>query len=172
LTTTEVQFLREGASSYIEALAAIKAFEKAVCVACRDVYDKYKPQLLSQVGLKDGPCEDYTDNREPENRFAELGVRQDSPSGRETLDIFLMWEDSKDGVSTVSACISLGFTTKAERNDMQKLLRSIPSIKSGDLPWPYLWSSKELTDLSSCVETLGELLNEWLACWPIERKLK
>jgi len=39
MTTTEVQFLREGASSYVEALAAVKAFEKAVCGGRRDVYD-------------------------------------------------------------------------------------------------------------------------------------
>jgi len=94
------------------------------------------------------------------------------PRGRETLEIYLMWEDSEDGEPTVSACISLGFTTRAERNDFAKLLRKIPSIQSGDDPWPYLVSSKKLTDPSSCVETLGELLNEWLACWPADRALK
>ena len=165
-------FLNEGSKSYIDALAAVKAFEKAVCGACKGVYDKYKPQLVNTIGVKDAHCDDYAINTEPENRFAELGVRQDSPSKRETLDIYLMWDDTEDGTSAITACVSLGFSTRAERNEYARLLRNIPSLESGDDPWPYLCSSKRLSDISSCAETLGELVSEWLACWPAGHKLK
>jgi hypothetical protein len=123
------------------------------------------------MGLINGQCEDFK-NLEPENRFAELGVRQDSPSRRETLEIYLMWDEAEDGMPRVSACVSLGFTTKADRNDYAKLLRTIRSIQSGDDPWPYLWTSKKLIDLSSSAEIFGALVSEWLDRWPAGRTFK
>ena len=171
MTTTE-SFLIDGAESYIDALAAIKAFEKAVLDVCRKVYNKNQPQLVSTIGLQDTPCEDHYDNHEPENRYAELGVWQNSPSDRETLYVYLRWDVDKDGAPEISACVCLDFTTKSDRNEYGRLLRKIPSILRGDGWYPYLWSSKKLSDLSSCAEALDGLLNEWLECWPADQKLQ
>jgi hypothetical protein len=87
MTATAV-FLNEGANSYIDALTAIKAFENAVCQICGEVYDRHKPQRVSKVGLKDAHWRDHN-NIQPAHRFAELGVCQDSPSGRETIYVYL-----------------------------------------------------------------------------------
>jgi hypothetical protein len=170
--TTTAGFLIEGAKSYIDALVAITAFESAVRAVCKDVYDKYKPQLVSRIGLEDAQCEDH-ENKQPENRLAELGVRQDSPSGRESFYVYLKWDGTKDGAPEISAELCLEFSKKSDRNDYAKLLRKLPSRQlSDDSGSPYLWSSKKLSDLSSCAEALDELLNEWLACWPAGRRLE
>jgi hypothetical protein len=66
-------FLSEGSKSYLDALAAIEAFEGQVRGVCKDVYEKYKQQLVSKMGIKDTACEDH-DNKNPANRYAELGV--------------------------------------------------------------------------------------------------
>ena len=170
--TTTAGFLIEGAKSYIDACSAIEAFEKVVCGVCKDVYDKYKPQLVANMGLEDEECVDHV-NKKPEDRFAELGVCQDSPSRRETLYIFLLWDGVNDSAPEISACVCLEFTTKGDRNVYAKLLRRISSIRpTDDSSYPGLQSSKKLSDLSSCAETLDELMREWLLCWPAGRKLE
>jgi hypothetical protein len=123
------------------------------------------------MGLKDDHCSIY-ENTDAENRSAELGILQNSPSGREALYVYVMWDATKADSPDILACVCLEFATKAERNDYAKLLRKNPNIQPGDQQWPYLWSSKKLGNLSSCEVVLGEMLSEWLACWPPERKLK
>lgn len=170
--TKTAEFLREGAKSYIDALAAIEAFEKEVCAVCRGVYEKYKPQLVSKMGLKDAGCEHY-DNKEPADRFAELGVWQSTKSGRAWFYVYIRWDGAKNGPPEISACVSLDFFKKSDRNDYAKLLRKIPSLQPGDDGSNYyLWSHENLRDLSSCGETIRRLLDKWLACWPAGRRLK
>ncbi|MGO9228293.1 MAG: hypothetical protein ACLQKA_03645 [Bryobacteraceae bacterium] len=170
--TTKEAFLSEGAKSYIDALAAIEAFQRAACAACKVVCDKYRPELASKMGLADADCEDHDKNIDPANRYAELGVWQKSPSGREWLYVYLMWDDAKNGEPEISACVSLEFSRKIDREGYAKSLRAIPSIQSGEDDGYYLLSSRKLGDLSSCAETLDQLLSEWLECWPAGRKLK
>lgn len=71
--TPPAVFLNEGAKSYVDALAAIEAFEEKVRSVCRDVYEKYRPQLVSKVGLEDEDCEDYDGEFDRANRYAESG---------------------------------------------------------------------------------------------------
>jgi hypothetical protein len=169
---TTADFLSEGAKSYIDALAAIEAFEKMACSKCRGVYEKYKPQLVGRMGIKDASCEDHDDNKDPANGFAELGVRQATKSGREDLFVYLQWEVAEDGAPEISACVMLEFSTRDDRNKWAKLLRKSLSIRPGDEDGHYLWSQKHLRDLSSCAEAFHELLDEWLASWPAGRRLK
>ncbi|MGO9011010.1 MAG: hypothetical protein ACLQPN_12985 [Bryobacteraceae bacterium] len=171
--TPPAVFLNEGAKSYVDALAAIEAFEEKVRSVCRDIYEKYRPQLVSKVGLEDEDCEDYDGEFDRANRYAELGVFQESPSRRETFYVYLRWDGTEDVAPEISACVNLEFSTKGDRNGYAKLLRTIPSIQFGDdASYPYLWSSRKLTDLSTCTETLGGLLSEWLAGWPAGLRLK
>jgi hypothetical protein len=165
-------FLDDGSKSYLDALAAIKAFETAVRGICGAVCDKHKPQLVGKIGLEDAEWHDH-DNPAPEDRFAELGVYQNSPSGRETLYVYVRWDGDQVGAPKILAEVSLEFSTRNDRNDYGKLLREVSSIRPGDdSDYPYLWSSKTLTNLSKCAEVLDELLNEWLACWPAGRRLQ
>jgi len=164
-------FLTEGAKSYVDALAAIEAFEQQVRGVCEDVYKKYRLPLVSKIGLKDEDCGDH-DNKQPANRNVELGVLQNSPSGREVFYIYIMWDGAKDGAPELSACVSLQCYKKSDRNEYAELLRRIPSIQSGDDNGYYLWSQKTLNDLSSWAETFDKLLDEWLACWPAKRRLQ
>jgi hypothetical protein len=137
---------------------------------CKDVYEKFKPQLVSKMGLKDADCEDYN-NTEPENGYAELGVKQTTKGHREWFYVYLMWDGTKGGAPEISACVSLDFSKNGDRDDFAKLLRKIPSLQPGD-DGPYLWTRKNLSDLSSCPETFYKLLDEWLKGWPDGRKLK
>src|SRR5258708_3641466 len=123
---TTGEFLNEGAKSYLDALAAIVGFEEKVRSICKEVYKKYRSQLVSTMGLEDAQCREDDLTKEPENRFAELGVCQDSASGRETLYIYLMWDGAKNGAPEISACVCLEFSKKSDRNDYAKLLRRIP----------------------------------------------
>jgi|SRR5271165_3968248 len=140
--TTTKNLLSEGAKSYIDALTAVRAFERAACDVCKGVYDKNKPRLVRKMWLQDGQREDHDKNKEPENWQAELGVCQDSPSRRETFYVYLSWDSAKDGVPEITACVCLEFSKKSDRNDCAKLLRKIRYIQLGDDSWyPYLWSS-------------------------------
>jgi hypothetical protein len=170
--TTTADFLNEGAKSYIDALAAVEAFEGKVRRVCKDAYEKYKPELVSKMGLKDAVCKDH-DNTDPANGSAELGVLQSTKSGREWFYVYLKWDGAKDGSPEISACVSLEFIKRSDRDDYARLLPRTSSIKcDDDDDGYYLWSHKNLTDLSSCSETFYELLDEWLACWPAGRRLK
>jgi hypothetical protein len=111
------------ATTYIDALTAIKAFENAVCHICGEVYDKYKPHLVRKIGLEDAHWRNH-ENIDLAHRVAELGVCQDSPSGRETLYVYLRWDGSKDGVPDISAAISVEFSKKGNRNEYAKLSAS------------------------------------------------
>ena len=168
--TTTADFLSEGAKSYIDALAAIEAFEGKVRGICREAYDKYKPQLVSKLGLKDTHCNDH-DNNSPADRYAELGVWQSTESGHERLYVYVRWDDAKDGAPQMSACVMLEFPKKSDWNHYAELLRKIPSIKPGNDAGYSLWSRKNLSDLSSCAETFCNLLDEWLQWWPAGKKL-
>lgn len=168
--TKGADFLSEGAKSYIDALAAVDAFEKNVQSVCREVYEKYKTQLASTMGLENDACEDH-EYKDPANRFAEIGVLQSSPSERESLYIYVMW----DGAPDISACVSLEFSKKSDRNDAYRRLRRNPACSiepNDDSPYPGLWSRKTQNDPSAWAETLDALLNEWLGCWPAGWRLK
>jgi hypothetical protein len=171
--STTSSFLVEGANSYFDALGAIKDYERTVCKVCRSVYEKHKLDLVKKIGLRDAPCEDHDSNRNPEKGFVEIGVRQDSVSGRDALYVYLKWDGSKSAAPEISAEVCLEFTTKSDRNDYARWLHNIPSIQRGDdSDYPSLYSSQKLNDLSSCTEVLDGLLSEWLLCWPAGRKLK
>ena len=170
--TASKGFLVEGAKSYFDALGAIEAYERAVCNVCKSVYDKHKQQLVNKIGLIDAPCEDH-ENKQSEDGFVEVGVCQDSESGRNTLYMYLRWDATKDVVPEITAEVCLEFSKKGDRNDYAKLLRKIPSIQlSDESDYPLLWSSQKLSNLSLCAEALDELLRELLACWPAGRRLE
>jgi hypothetical protein len=168
--TTPADFLNEGAKSYIDALTAVEAFEGKVRRVCKEAYEKYKPELVSKMGLKDAVCKDHN-NKDPANGCAELGILQSAKSGREWFYVYVMWDGTKEGAPEISACVSLEFSKKDDRDDHAKSLPRTSSITRGD-DGNYLWSHKNLSDLSSCPETFCKLLDEWLACWPAGRRLK
>lgn len=132
--TTTVDFLSEGAKSYIDALAAIEAFEGKVRGICKDAYDKYKRQLVSKLGLKDTHCKDH-DNNSPADRYAELGVMQSTESGHEWLYVYVRWDDAKDGAPKMSACVVLSSPRRVigitMQNFFEKFLPSNPIVMAG-----------------------------------------
>ena len=171
--TTSTSFLVEGAKSYFDAIGAIGVFERAVCNACRSVYDKHKSELVEKIGLKAGPCQDHDSNKHPEDGIVELGVFQPSASGRDDFYVYIRWDGTRGDAPEISAEICLEFSRKGDRNEYAKLLQKSPFIQPVD-EWDFscLWTSKKLADLSGCAEALDEQLNGWLSCWPAGRKLK
>lgn len=170
--TEGTSFVAKGARSYLDALGAIEAYERAVCEICRSVYVKRKPELVKIIGLADEACENHDENTEPKSGFAELGVCQNTASNNSTLYVYLRWDATTTAVPGISAEVALEFTRKRDRDEFAKLLRKIPSLQSSDeSDYPILWSSKKLDDLSSCAEALDGLLREFVECWPAGRKL-
>ena len=84
--TTTKNLLSEGAKSYIDALTAVRAFERA-CDVCKGVYDKNKPRLVRKMWLQDGQREDHDTQDLPCEAHSsyqnqEFTARGSSPSGR------------------------------------------------------------------------------------------
>jgi hypothetical protein len=169
MTRSSQGLLRKGAKSYLDALAAIEAFEKEAKHVCRDVYDDHRVRLVRKLGLKDAVCEDHHNKQN-----FELGVSQDTKSGSESFYVYLKWDETEDGALGIFACVSFEFSTRDDRDRAYKRLNKRPtiSIQSYDDGDPELRSQRRLTELSSCAETLGEMVKAWLACWPADRRLK
>lgn len=162
--------LRKGAKSYLGALAAIEAFEKEAKHVCRDVYDDHKVRLVRKLRLRNAICEDHHN----EENF-ELGVSQDTKSGSETFYVYLKWGETEDGALGIFACVSFEFSTRDDRDRAYKRLSKRPTISIqsyDDGDWPELRSRRSVSDISSCAETLGEMVKAWLACWPDNRTSK
>src|SRR5690349_3922499 len=142
--TTSEAFLNAGAKSYIDALAAIEAFQNRVCRVCKRVYDDNQTQLVRVMGFDRLPCENYK-YPEPEERFAELGVKKRTPEGH-TFYLYLHWNEAESGEQNVSACVSLDFVNNRDRDDFYKKLHGDPAcrIERGE-DASYIWLRRELS---------------------------
>lgn len=162
--STTAGFLNKAAKDYFDALTAIEAFEKAVRDVCKDVYDKYKTQLVSKMGLQEADFDDY-DDKDPANGYADLGVKKPAQNGRKFY-LYFRWDEIEGSEEKITACVSLDFLTNGDRDNVFKKLHRNPtcSIQRGD-DGPYVWLRKKLSDPASFAGTLSELVKEWIACW-------
>jgi hypothetical protein len=173
--TANLKFLTDGAATYLDALAAIQAYQQTARHICQSVYKKRQPDLMKVGFVDDGPCEDYTypePGDELEGPEAELGVCQKSRNGEGGFYVYLRWDGTEAEAPTILAAVSMGFNDRTRRDAYAKQLRNTSSIEPVDDAEYSLWSTREVTDLSTCAETLDALLKEWIEHWPAGRKLK
>ena len=154
-------FLR-GAQSYLDALTAIAAFRGEVQSICTDIYDHYKEELATQLGLDIEECEPYAED-DPDMRHAEVGIwRPAQPDC--TFCLYLKWEEDGRGNGKILGCVFLGLYRTRLRDEIFDRFRQQRQgcrvEKSKDSYCLILYES--LNDLAATREVLNALVVEWL----------
>ena len=102
---------------YLNALAAIEAFEQEVEDLCRGVYQRQEKRCLSQMGLDAKECERHK-LPSPEDREAEIGVLRPAQQGGYSFYIYLWWRESATGSPEAVGAVALDLSTKTLRDDI------------------------------------------------------
>ncbi len=154
-------FLR-GAGHYLDALAAIGAFDREVQSTCTEVYDRHRSELAAQMGLETAECEPYSEP-EPEERYAEVGVYR--PAQKDcTFCLYVSWDEAEGGKARVQGAISLGLYHTGLRNTIYGRFRQDPRCRVAKYE-TYLLRLTSLVkqdDLGSTGKILDDLALEWL----------
>lgn len=165
-TQPQNDLLALGSKSYLNALAAIEAFEQEVEDLCRGVYQRQEKRLLSQMGLDANECERHT-LPSPEDREAEIGVLRPAQKGGYSFYIYLWWRESATGSPEVVGAVALDLSTKKLRDDIwNRIHHKNPgcSVKRevGNYYFLFLTAPINLSTRSSAAETLDQLVSDWL----------
>lgn len=166
-------FLR-GAGRYLDALAAIEAFQREVQHTCTEVYKRHAAELARQMGLDPVECETYAKN-EPEERWAEVGVsRLAQKSGQ--FYLYLSWNEAESDrrreaesdTPEIVAAVSFDLSSKGMRDDIYDQFRGKNPgcrVKREASEYSYyllLTSPIKLNELGSADKVLDDLVLEWL----------
>ena len=117
----------KGAPTYLDALAALEAFQQEVEAMCTKVYSRHKDRLLPAMGLDgDDDFERYVDG-EPAERWSQVGISRgyqkrglDGPCFR----LYVSFSESEDGTMAVEATVWLECSkTRRPRDDIYDRIR-------------------------------------------------
>lgn len=100
----QADLLQQGASSYLDALAAVEAFRRRVKSICWQAYERHDYDLKKWVGIGKSECELW-DDPYPDERCADLGIRLPAGTGTSGFYVYLQWTEDVDGVSEVMAAM-------------------------------------------------------------------
>lgn len=160
-------FLR-GAPSYLDALAALEAFDQEVEAMCNRAYSRHKDKLLPAMGLSDvGEWERYTDG-DPAERWAVAGIyrgTQKAGVNGPCFYIYLRFGDSEDDAGEMLATVWLDFVPKRLRDEVyDQILRKNPhcGIATNDEDQYYGLVLETPFKLDDPDETLRKLLSDWI----------
>lgn len=153
-------FLR-GAERYVDALAAIAAFQKEVQDICTKVYDHYAIELAAQMGLDERDCDVFCEEDADERR-AEVGISR--PAQRDcTFCLYLSWGESKGADDAIAGAVSLGLYHTRLRDEIHRLFRQKnPGCRVETLDTYQLVLYQNLEDPASASDTLDTLVTDWL----------
>lgn len=155
-------FLR-GAEHYLDALAAVEAFQREVQHTCTDVYNRHAAELAKHMGLEAAECEPY-DEAEPEERSAEVGVSR--PAQKDcTFCLYVSWDEPAGGKGRLQGSISLGLYHKDLRNAIHERFRQESPrcrVAKHETYLLMLTSLMKPDDLGSAGKILDDLVLEWL----------
>jgi len=155
-------FLR-GAERYLDALAAVEAFEREVQRTCTEVYQRNAPELAKQMGLDAAECEPYSEP-EPEERYAEVGVSR--PAQKDCIFcLYLLWDETEGGKPRIQGAISLSLYHKGLRNKIYERFRQENPrcrVAKYDTYQLMLTSLMKPDELGSAGRILDDLVLEWL----------
>jgi hypothetical protein len=155
-------FLR-GAERYLDALAAVKAFEREVQRTCTEVYQRHAAELAEQMGLDAAECEQYIEP-EPEERYAEVGVSRLAQKDC-GLYLYLSWDETEGGKPRVQGAICLGLYHKGLRDKIYERFRQENPrcrVTKYDKYQLMLTSLMKPDELGSAGKILDDLVLEWL----------
>jgi hypothetical protein len=154
----------QGAERYLDALAAIEAFERDVQRTCTQVYQQHATELAKQMGLDAAECEKYCDN-DPEERCAWVGVSRPAQKGCKFY-LYLAWDEAEGGNARIQGTIYLGLYHKDLRDSLYERLRQknpLCRVSKDETYQLTLTSLIKPDKLSSAAKILDDLVLEWLA---------
>jgi hypothetical protein len=164
-TQSQPSLLRQGADSYLDALAALQAFRQEVETVCRRAYETHEPDLLKWMGLGKSECELW-DDPYPEDRYAELGIRKLAGKGTSGLYVYLAWKEGDSGAPEVQAAIDLDCYTKTLREKILEKMQKHPGCRAyagqGNNWYVRLDAKVEPDRISTLGQILNKLLMEWV----------
>ena len=168
--STEAQpqddLLTLGSCSYLNALAAIEAFDQEVEDLCSGVYQRHEKRLLSQMGLDANECARHT-LPSPQDGEAEIGVCRPAPKGGLKFYIYLWWRESPTGSPEIVGAVALDLPTRTLRDDIwNRLHRKNPGCRVerevGDYYFLFVTTPISLSTRSVASEVLDKLVSDWL----------
>lgn len=165
-TETQNSILAVGSKSYLNALAAVEAFEQEVEDLCAGAYRRHEERLLSQMGLDAHECERHS-LPSPEDREAEIGACRPAQKGGCRFYVYLWWRDSEARSPEVVGAVALDLSTKKLRDDIWNRFHSKNPNCSverdvGDYYFLFLTAPIDLSTRSGTSEALDQLVSEWL----------
>lgn len=162
-TTTKADLFLRGAKRYLDALAAVEAFEREVQEICTDVYKRYATDFSKQMGLDAAGCEPYTEPR-PAERYAEVGVSR--PAQKDcTLCVYLAWDEANSGQVRIRGAITLGLYHKGLRDSLYERFRQENPhcrVEKHETYMLLLRTEIKPDEIESAGKVLDDLALEWL----------
>jgi hypothetical protein len=161
--------LAKGASSYVDALTAMDAFEQEVERICRAEYERHESALKAAMGISDSvKCGSYRNARRLADREAGCGVRRPAEPYY-YFYVYLHWTEPTPEQPEVRAEVCLELSSKKRRDDIAKRIRQVKPksrVRDDVGSWPNLALGETLqaVEPGAASKALGGLLEEWIDC--------
>jgi len=155
----------KGAPHYLKALSAIEAFDSEVWRTCKDVYNRYKDELESCMGLTQRDCERYSDRDLPE--WAAVGATRPTRYADQRFYLYLIWIQAEDALQ-VAAHVWLEVYPKRDRERiLQDIVRknrpcSLAKDDADGVNSLYLEKILDPNRLDSAGAELDDLMRQWI----------
>jgi len=162
-------FLR-GAGSYLDALAALEAFDQVVEDMCRKAYCCHKERLLATTGLDDSGTWERHSNSDPAERLAEVGICRGTTKrgvNGPCLYIYLLFDEGEDDAGEMRALVWLDFPSKGSREEAyNQIRRGSPRCRiepdEGEVYYALVLEAPLKLNASDPDEILDKLLSDWI----------
>ena len=162
-TRTQNSLVQRGAEHYVDALAAVDAFEKEVQQTCAEVYQRYEEELARNMGLDAAECEPFSES-EPAKRSADVGVLRPAQKSC-NFCLYLSWYEDEGGKARIQAAGCLMVYHKRLRDSLlERFRQENPRCRvSKYSTWQVILTRPiKLEELGSLGEVLDSLVLEWL----------
>jgi len=159
-TGTELFF--RGASSYLDALTAIAAFQSEGQDMCTEVYTHYSSELATQMGLTVEDCRLHMYNN-PSERWAEVGIQRPAAQQGCFFYLYLSWGAEEDEEEMIAGRVYLELYPRRLRDEISDRFKAQnPSCRVKTDQTYGVVLVQNLKDLSSTGDVLDGLRVEWL----------
>jgi hypothetical protein len=153
-------FLR-GADRYLDALAAIAAFQGEVQDMCAEIYKHHAAELAAQMGLGQEDCEPFDENSQ-DKPSAEVGISRPAQKGC-TFVLSLLWDENKRVEGMIAGAVCMGFYHRRLRDEFYAGFRQKnPHCRVEIFDTYSLVLYQSVRNLASARDVLDALVLEWL----------
>jgi hypothetical protein len=115
----------KGAVEYLDALRAVRAFQKEVLGVCRKAYERHRGALARALGLPPADCEERVDPKEYQefdDSYHTIAVSRRTWPGCEFW-LGIQWARDDDGKPEVHGFVSVDFPSANARKQVQDRLK-------------------------------------------------